>query len=793
MNEKALRVLEYDKITRKLQDKAVSPMGKLAAESLKPMESLEDIERAQKETSEAQALILQKGTLPLGGISDIRDSLKRAVMGGSLSIDELLKVGDFVYVCSKALGYHKGAHLSSVPTSARQFPILDPLFSGIEAPVSLEKEITRCIASSEDLNDDASPKLSEIRRGIKRANERVRESLNTVIHSASYKNMLQDSVVTIRNDRFCVPVKQEYRSSFPGMQHDQSSTGATVFMEPMSVVSLNNKIKELKADEREEINAILRKLSGLVAEEGEVLENNSVLLEALDLAFAKGELSISMNGIEPQYNSEGRINIKKGRHPLLDKKTVVPTDISLGKDFSILLITGPNTGGKTVALKTIGLFCLMGQAGLHIPAFDQSELAVFDEVFADIGDEQSIEQSLSTFSSHMRNIVEILQSLTPSSLVLLDELGAGTDPVEGAALAVAILEHLRVQGARTAITTHYSELKVYALATEGAENASCEFDVETLQPTFRLLTGIPGKSNAFAISRRLGLPESVIKHAGDILDSEDIRFENVITDLEISKKTVILEQERAEDYRRQAESLKLDLESQQKKLSAQREKIMQEAREEARKAIHEARDEAGRLLKDYQKSLKENQLKEAELIRQEIRIKADAMDEATETVSHASLKPAPKHLKNGDRVFVKSIGQPGSVISAPDASGEATIQAGLLKVRAKLSDLFLDETAAKPKADMRAARPSFSKNATISNEIDLRGMTVDEGTSKADKFLDDAFLGSLPQVTIIHGKGTGALRAAIQSMLKGRLHIKSYRFGKYGEGEDGVTIVALDL
>jgi DNA mismatch repair protein MutS2 len=790
MNEKALRVLEYHKIIERLESKAVSPMGKLKASTLKPSASLNEIERALKETSEAQTMILRKSTLPLGGISDVRDSLKRAAMGGSLSIEELLKLGDFIHVCGKVINYNKGAHLSSSPVTGEGFPLLGPVFAAVDAPVHLEKEISRCIANSDDLHDDASSKLLEIRRGIKRANERVRESLNAVLHSASYKNMLQDAVVTIRNDRYCVPVKQEFRGSFPGMQHDQSATGATVFMEPMSVVQLNNKIKELLADEREEINAILRKLSGMVAEESDTLLNDSELLATLDFAFAKGELSISMNGAEPVYNTNGKIFIKKGRHPLLDSQTVVPTDIRLGGDFFILLITGPNTGGKTVALKTIGLFSLMGQAGLHIPAFDQSELPVFDEVFADIGDEQSIEQSLSTFSSHMKNIVGIFENLTDNSLVLLDELGAGTDPVEGAALAVSILDHLRARNVRTAVTTHYSELKVYAIATEGVENASCEFDIETLRPTFKLLIGIPGKSNAFSISKRLGLPESIIRHASEILDSEDIRFENVITDLEISKRSVVLEQERAEEYRRQAEELKRDLDAQKKKLSDQREKIIREAKEEARLAVHAAKEESGRLLREYQKSLNEGEFKEAEQLRQELRSKAQELDEAAP--SNKPRKPAPKHLKNGDRVFIHALNQAGSVISAPDSNGDVLIQAGIMKVKANLSDLSMDESEKPKAAPQQAARPTLSKSLSITPEVDLRGLTIEEGVSKADKYLDDAFLSGLAQVTIIHGKGTGALRGAIQALLKGRKHVKSYRLGKYGEGEDGVTIVALE-
>ncbi|MDR1540639.1 MAG: endonuclease MutS2 [Clostridiales bacterium] len=799
MNEKALRVLEYNKIVEKLAAKAVSTMGKDAASALKPETDLALIERGQKETSEAAAMVLRKGTLPLGGISDIRPSLKRASMGGALSIEELLRICDFAHVCTKVIQYHKNTRLSSVPDprtgSDEGFPLLDPLFGGIYAPTQLEKEISRCIINEQELADDASPKLHDIRRAIKSANEGVRDLLNSIIHSSSYRNMLQDSVVTIRNDRYCVPVKQEYRSAFPGMQHDQSSTGATVFMEPMSVVRLNNRLKELHADEREEINAILRKLSEMTANESESLLLDASLLAQLDFAFAKGELSISMKASEPIFNSCGRINIKKGRHPLLAPETVVPTDVWLGGEFSILLITGPNTGGKTVALKTIGLFSLMGQAGLHIPAFDRSELAVFDNVFADIGDEQSIEQSLSTFSSHMSNIVSILDNLTDNSLVLLDELGAGTDPTEGAALAAAILNRLHSRSIRTAVTTHYSELKVYALSTEGVENASCEFDVETLRPTYRLLIGIPGKSNAFAISSRLGLPESIIEQARTILKSEDARFEDVITDLEISRKSVILEQERAEDFRRQAEALKKDLAAKKQKLDSEREKIILSAKEEARKVIHEAKEESDRMLKQYQKTLREASFKESEAARQALRDKASSIDEELASISNdkKALKPLPKHLKNGDRVFIHTLNQSGSVISAADQNGEVLIQAGIMKVRIHLSNLSLDEAKEAKKAEPLASRAAkIGKSKSVSPEIDLRGLTIDEGVAKADKYLDDAFLAGLAQVTIIHGKGTGALRSAIQEMLKNRGNIKSFRLGQYGEGENGVTIAQLE-
>jgi DNA mismatch repair protein MutS2 len=767
-------------------------MGKERAAGLAPMFEIQEVQRAQAETSEAVSLILRKGSLPLGGIRDIRESLKRARAGGVLSIEDLLHVADFIYVCRKIIQYYKND--SGIKTGADiSYPLLEPLFS-VNAPMALEKEINRCIINDQEVSDDASRKLSDIRRGINAANNRIREQLNSIIHSQAYKNMLQDSVITIRGDRYCVPVKLEYRTSFPGMVHDQSSTGQTVFIEPMSVVQLNNKIKELRADEKDEIDAILRGLSADVAEESESLLDNIILLTDLDFAFAKAELSLQMKASEPLYNSGGYINIKKGRHPLLNPENVVPMDVYLGKDFNILIITGPNTGGKTVALKTVGLFCLMGQAGLHIPAFDQSELAVF-EIFADIGDEQSIEQSLSTFSSHMKNIVRILENAQYDSLVLLDELGAGTDPTEGAALAAAILDYLHMKNIRAAVTTHYSELKVYALSTPGVENASCEFDVETLRPTYKLLIGIPGKSNAFAISRRLGLPEHIIDAARGIISREDERFEDVITDLEISKRTVISEQERAEEYRREAEKLKKDFESQMQKLAESREKILISAKEEARKVIRQAKDDSDRLLKEYQKSLRENEHKAAEAARKELRDKSAAMDDEINQhmIDTKNLRPLPKYLKNGDRVFIHTLNQSGSIISPPDQNGEVMIQAGIMKVKAHISNLSLDETKTAPlKPSVQAKNAKKSAGQNITTSLDIRGKTVEEGLDLADKYLDSAYLSGLPAVTLIHGKGTGALRASVQNLLKKRPHVKSYRLGRYGEGEDGVTIVELE-
>ena len=825
MTLKALHTLEYNKITHLLTSHAVSPMGKDRAKALIPMTNLHEIERAQQETTEATTLILRNGSLPLGGIRDIREALQRALVGGVLAIEELLHVGDFLYVCGKIQDY--GEH----DKRYEECESLQPLFDGVFFAGHLEREIKRCILNQYELSDDASPALANIRRNILSAGDRIRDHLNKIVQSNEYKTMLQEPIITTRNDRYCVPVKAEYRSAFSGMIHDQSASGATLFMEPTSVVQLNNKIKELFLEESQEIQRILQKLSGMVAEQADVLRTNIEMLTTLDFIFAKGELSISMNGTQPVFNEEGCIDIKKGRHPLLASDKVVPTDIYLGRDFTTLLITGPNTGGKTVSLKTIGLFTLMGQAGLHIPATDHSELAVFGQVFADIGDEQSIEQSLSTFSSHMKNIVGILNEIDENALVLLDELGAGTDPTEGAALAVSILEYLHQRQIRTVVTTHYSELKLYALGTERVENASCEFDVETMKPTYKLLIGIPGKSNAFAISRRLGLPEHIINHAKEVLTSEDIRFEDMITDLEINKKTVLIEKDRAEEYRREAENLRKHFESQKEKLTSQRDKILTDAREEALKIVREAKDRADEMYKDFQKQLKaaasqnisqNNLMSSRQVMWDQLSKMEKEMANGIAGSTKKNYQPitAVKKPEEGDRVYVHSLNQTGTIVTAPEGSGEVTVQAGIMKIKVKIGDLSLaDEKVGKSKAGStgngesykKAAKlygsgvsggsgvsasqgtrgPKIGKAHSISPEIDLRGMLAYEGTDQAIKYLDDAFLASLSQVTIIHGKGTGALRSAIHNKLKNHPYVKNFRLGTYGEGEDGVTIVEL--
>ena len=789
MNEKALHTLEYDKIIQKLVGYAVSPMAKERAADLRPSDAISDIAIWQQETTEATVMALKKGSPSFGGFREIRPQLKRASMAGVLSVAELMAIGEFAYVCRKVKNYARKENKDEV------YPRLDEYFDLIIPLDKLENEISRCILSETEIADDASAGLRSVRKEIKISTDRVKDHLNGIINSSAYRNMLQDFVVTIRNDRYCVPVKAEYRSSFPGMIHDQSNTGSTLFMEPLSVIQLNNKIKELQAKEKEEIEKILLMLSDLVTANVISIEGNLELLTQLDFIFAKAALSMAMDATQPKFNTKGYIDIHKGRHPLLDPKTVVPTDIYLGKDFTTLLITGPNTGGKTVALKTLGLFTLMGQAGLHIPAFDNSELAVFDNVFADIGDEQSIEQSLSTFSAHMTNIVRIMDQVTDNSLVLFDELGAGTDPTEGAALAIAIIKALLEREIRTAVTTHYSELKVFALSTDHVENACCEFSVETLRPTYKLLIGIPGKSNAFAISKRLGLQDYILDSAKEFISQDEAKFEDVITDLEISKKSVKIEQERAEEYRREAEALKKEVERQKEKTKQQKEKILEKAREEAKQIYVKAKEEADSIIKEMNKQAKEaNNKNKALEQRQKLNEKLSTMQ--ADFLKSKRVKPnhkAPENLKVGDRVYVISFDQNGEVLAAPDKNKEVMVQMGIMKMKVPVAELMLDDTP-QPKEKQQKKQPArakLSKSQFISAEIDCRGQLVDEAIANIDKYIDDAYLSGLKQVVIIHGKGTGALRAGVQNYLKMNSHVKSYRPGTFGEGEAGVTVVEL--
>lgn len=788
MNEKALRILEYNKITEKLTDCATSPMGRELCRKLLPSTDLGEICQGQMETSDALSRIYAKGSLSFSGLRNIRDSLLRLKVGSSLSITELMHIASLLETALRAKSYGRRE------TDDMSTDSLDGFFNAIEPLSPVCREIRRCILSEEEIADDASAGLKHVRRSIKLTNERIHSQLNAMVNSSSVSSMLQDNLITMRGGRYCLPVKAEYRSQIQGMIHDQSSSGSTLFIEPMAVVKLNNDLRELAAKEKEEIEKILADLSNQCAEYQEELSTNMNVMSHLDFVFAKANLSRSYNGSEPLFNENGYINIKKGRHPLLDKKKVVPIDISIGKDYRLLIVTGPNTGGKTVSLKTVGLLTLMGQAGLHIPAFDHSELSVYEDVFADIGDEQSIEQSLSTFSSHMTNIVSIIEKSNYRSLVLLDELCAGTDPTEGAALAMAILKNFLRRNVTTMATTHYSELKVFALSTEGACNASCEFNVETLSPTYRLLIGIPGKSNAFAISSKLGLPASMIEEAKKFIDANDQSFEDLIADLETSRSTIEKERLEIEQYKGEVAQLKQKLEAKQDNLSKQKERILREANEQARKILQDAKDYADQTIRDMNKLAagKADNLKEMERKRSAVRDKLSKADERLTLKKDRAKKNRPEDFHPGDSVRVLSMNLKGTITGKPDSKGQVAVQMGILKSMVHLTDLeLLDEEVIKAPTLKKtgAGKIKMSKSASISTSLNIIGKTVDEAMPELDKYLDDAYLAHLNQVTIIHGRGTGKLRTAVHNKLKKCRYVKSYRLGTFGEGETGVTIV----
>ncbi len=787
MNQKALQILEFDKIIQLLAKQATSSAGREKCLALLPSSDPEEIRQAQQETGDALTRIYQKGSLSFSGLSNPEGSLKRLEIGAALSSRELLDLCGLLEAAKRAKAYSRQVR-SDLPADS-----LDQRFDGIEPLTPLLDEIRRCILDEDEISDDASPALRNIRRSIRNINDRIHGAMNSLLNSSSTRTYLQEAVITMRNDRYCLPVKAEYKNQVPGMIHDQSSTGSTLFIEPMSVVKLNNDLKEQFLKEKEEINVILADLSNLTAEYIPYIRDDYRILSELDFIFAKAQLAKNYNGMKPVFNTEGRIRIRQGRHPLLDKHKVVPIDVHLGDDFQLLIVTGPNTGGKTVSLKTVGLFTLMGQAGLHIPAGDRSELAVFQNVFADIGDEQSIEQSLSTFSSHMRNIVSILQNANAQSLVLFDELCAGTDPTEGAALAISILDTLRSRGIRAMATTHYSELKVYALSTEGVENACCEFNVDTLSPTYRLLIGIPGKSNAFAISGKLGLPASIIDHAKEQLDKESESFEDVIANLEESRRILEQEQLQISKYKAEAESLKKQLEERQEKLNNSRDKILQKANEEAASILQEAKDVADETIRNFHKFGKNGiDIREMEKEREKVRKKMEQASKKSasrkkEIVNHQ----VPKKLRLGDSVKVLSMNLKGTVQTLPDARGNLFVQMGILRSQVNIKDLVLleekDPLKSKyPKTGTGKLR--MSKTASVSPEINLIGKTVDEAISVLDKYLDDAYLAHLGTVRIVHGKGTGALRKAVHEHLKRQKIIKSFHLGEFGEGDAGVTI-----
>lgn len=788
MNKKSLRTLEYNKIIDLLCEHATCSQGRELCRHLKPSKDLAQIRLAQQQTSDALTRIYQKGSLSFSGTHNIGASLKRLEIGGIMNIEELLKTASLLEVAKRAKAYARGNREEAQSDS------LEELFANLEPLTPLLDEIRRCILSEDEIADDASANLKNIRRSIKNTNDKIRSQMNTMLNNSDTRNHLQDTVVTMRNGRYCLPVKAEAKGQVPGMIHDQSSTGSTLFIEPMAVVKLNNDLKELYLKEQEEIEAILANLSNQAAEHIPEIQNNYQILTELDFIFAKGALAKRYNGTAPLFNTEHRIRIRKGRHPLLDSHTVVPIDIHLGDDFDLLIVTGPNTGGKTVSLKTVGLFTLMGQAGLHIPANDRSELSVFEDVFADIGDEQSIEQSLSTFSSHMTNIVSILKNADENSLVLFDELCAGTDPTEGAALAISILSKLHTYGIRTMATTHYSELKVFALSTPGVENASCEFSVETLSPTYRLLIGIPGKSNAFAISGKLGLPSDIIDDARERMSEQDENFEDLIADLEASRMTIEKERLEAEAYRRETEALKQKLQQKQERIDEQRDRIIRQAHEDAHAILREAKEVADKTIKNFHKYGQANaNVKEMEQERSKLRDKMNNLEKnmGAKPKEQAQRHKVPKNLRIGDSVKVLSLNLKGTVHTLPNEKGDLYVQMGILRSLVNIKDLILLEdtpTLGTKNKSTGAGKLKMAKSSSISTEINLIGKTTDEAISLLDKYLDDAYLAHIPSVRIVHGKGTGALRKAVHSHLKRLKYVDSFRLGEFGEGDSGVTI-----
>lgn len=789
MNQKALHTLEYDKIINTLTEFAYSQAAKEQCRNLLPMTDLSAIQQAQQETDDALLRIFKKGSLSFSGIHPVGASLKRLEIGGSLSIPEFLQISSLLEVTKRAKSFSRGEREEDARDS------LDDFFDTLEPLTILNDEIKRCILSADEISDDASSTLKSIRRSISGMNERIRNQMNKVMVQANNNGYLQDSVITMRDGRYCLPVRADAKSQVPGMIHDQSSSGSTLFIEPAAVVNLNNELKELFLKEAKEIEVILANLSAQVYDYAALINDNYKTLTTLDFIFAKAQLAKVHNGVSPIFNTEGRIHIRKGRHPLLDPKKVVPIDVILGDAFDLLIITGPNTGGKTVSLKTVGLLTLMGQAGLHIPANDRSELAVFEDVFADIGDEQSIEQNLSTFSSHMTNIVSILANANAKSLVLFDELCAGTDPTEGAALAISILSRLHEQGIRTMATTHYSEIKVFALSTDGVENACCEFSVETLSPTYRLLIGIPGKSNAFAISGKIGLDPALIEDAKGRITESEADFEDLLSDLENRRITIEREWEEIAAYKDEIASLKRKLEQKQERMENSRDKILKEANEQALAILKEAKDLADESIRNFHKYGQVNApVNEMEKERAKLRDKmSDAQKQLSNKKNPAKTNhKAPKKLRLGDSVKVLSMNLTGTVHSLPNAKGDLYVQMGILRSLVNINDLVLLEEDTSPTSKKYgktgAGKIKMSKSASVSTEINLIGKTTDEAIALLDKYLDDAYIAHLSSVRIVHGKGTGALRAAVHKHLKRQNYIKSFHLGEFGEGDAGVTI-----
>jgi len=833
MNQKALKTLEYTKIITQLESHAASPLGKSLCRDLVPSSDLEEVRTWQAQTTDAADRVRLKGTVSFSGLRDIGSSLKRLEIGSSLSISELLSISSVLTVTARAKAYGR----QDIPenTFTPRFPgqqppkqtaaeeyapdSLDPLFQALEPLTPVNNEIKRCILSEDEIADDASPGLSHVRRSLKACADRIHTQLNSILNS--HRTYLQDAVITMRDGRYCLPVKSEYKSQVSGMVHDQSATGSTLFIEPMAIVKLNNEIRELEIQEQKEIEAVLASLSNQTAPHIEELQLDMELLAQLDFIFAKAALSHQYRCTAPIFNDKGYINIKDGRHPLLDQKKAVPINVWLGKDFDLLIVTGPNTGGKTVSLKTVGLFTLMGQAGLHIPAWEGSELAVFDNVFADIGDEQSIEQSLSTFSAHMTNTVRILSEADSRSLCLFDELGAGTDPTEGAALAIAMLSFLHNMKCRTMATTHYSELKVFALTTPGVENACCEFNVETLQPTYRLLIGVPGKSNAFAISKKLGLPDYIIEDAKNHLEAKDESFEDLLTSLENSRVTIEKEQEEIRSYKEEIAQLKSRLTRKEEHLDERKDKMIRNAAEEAQRILREAKETADQTIRQINKLAADSGVnKELEAQRTKLREQLKKTDDKLAVKAKGPSQPvSAKKLKIGDGVKVLSMNLKGTVSSLPDSTGNLFVQMGILRSKVNIRDIELireDDISAtlgdgssrsygavsgtgtsKSKKTFSQAKGShsgsgqikMSKSFSISPEVNLIGMTTDEAVPAMEKYLDDAYLAHLPSVRVVHGRGTGALKTACHKRLKQLKYVKDFRLGEFGEGGTGVTIV----
>ncbi|MDO4966475.1 MAG: endonuclease MutS2 [Lachnospiraceae bacterium] len=789
MNSKSLNILEFNKIISILATKAGSKSGREKCESLLPSNDFNEVISAQQNTEDAVSRILKNGSISFAGNKDISASIKRLEKGSMLNTLELLNISEVLDNSGRIKSYLKKEHPDDSEDSLYYY------YDLLEPVSSLSSEIKRCIISEDEIADDASPALHSIRRHIKSTNDKIHSELTRMVNT-TYRTYLQDAVITMRDNRYCIPVKAEYKSNVPGMIHDQSSSASTFFIEPAAVVNLNNELKQLSIDEAKEIEIILGKLSFDCSEHLEEIKTDMDALTNLDFIFSKGLLALDMNATRPLYNVYGHVNLRKARHPLLDKKKAVPIDVKLGYDFDLLVITGPNTGGKTVALKTIGLLSLMGQSGLHIPALDRSELSVFDDVFADIGDEQSIEQSLSTFSSHMKNIVEILSKADSGSLCLFDELGAGTDPTEGAALAISVLSDLHKRSVRCVATTHYSELKVYALKEKGVENACCEFDVETLRPTYRLLIGVAGKSNAFAISSKLGLPSYIIEDAKTRISDKDETFEDVLSELENNRVIIENEKLEIERYKREIEQLKNDYETRQEKLNASRDKILREANEEAKDILQDAKNTADEAIRNIRKLENKGDIRAVEQKRTKLREKVNKVQGANSlkaTISpKKNYKPTDFHL--GDDVKILSMNLEGTVNSIPDSKGNLYVQCGIMRMQVKMNDIeFIDKPTIKAPGftggTKASTKKSMSKASSISTEINLLGMTVDEALAELDKYLDDAYLSHLATVRVVHGKGTGALRTAVQNHLKRVKYVKSYRQAEYGEGDSGVTVV----